>query len=443
MKKIVFVLMAAAMTLLTGNPVSAQGKYGADSAECIKYLSYYQEYFKQKNYDSALPNWRKAYKLCPATASQNMLIHGTTLLKGEIRKAGNDQARIDGIVDSILVIYEQRVATYPKNAVSALNNKGLDLINYRKDRTQELYDGLNDIIARNGAETRSNILMFDLQMAIELYQQGTLDAESVIKTYQDNMALLESVSSTKNEAEKEQDAKVKSDMEGLFISSKVASCENLIALFTPRYEANSNDLDLVTSIVAMMSSAEDCTDNDLYMAAATSMYQLQPTAKSAYYLYRLNSAKNNSADAIKYLEEAISYPDLEVATAADYNYQLATYCVKNGYYSKAYSAAKSAMDKDESYTGKCYYLMGTIWASLSCSGDEISTRSKYWVATDYMQKAKSADSSLADDCNSMISQYKVYFPQTADAFMYDLTDGQSYTASCGGLTASTTVRTQK
>ena len=442
MKKIVLVLMAAAMTLLTGNKVSAQGKYGADSAECIKYLSYYQEYFKQKNYDSALPNWRKAYKLCPPTANQNMLIHGTTLLKGEIKKA-SDKARIDGLVDSILVLYEQRAANFPKNKVTALNNKGIDLVNYRKDRPEELFAGLNDIISRNGSETRASILMFDLQTAIELYQAGSLDAETVIKIYQENIALLEGASSTKNEAEKEQDAKVKSDMEGLFITSKVASCENLIALFTPRYEASPDDIDLVTSIVAMMSSAEDCTDNDLYMAAATSMYKLQPTAKSAYYLYRLNAARNNSADAIKYLEEAISYPDLDIATAADYNYQLATYCVKNGYYSKAYSAAKTAMDKDEEYTGKCYYLMGTIWASQSCSGDEITARSKYWVATDYMQKAKAADSSLTDDCNSMISAYRVYFPQTADAFMYDLTDGQSYTASCGGLSAQTTVRTQK
>ena len=57
-----------------GHVMSAQGKYGADSAECIKYLSYYKEYYKSKNYDSALPNWRKAYSLCPPTANQTMLV---------------------------------------------------------------------------------------------------------------------------------------------------------------------------------------------------------------------------------------------------------------------------------------------------------------------------------------------------------------------------------
>ena len=69
-------------------------------------------------------------------------------------------------------------------------------------------------------------------------------------------------------------------------------------------------------------------------------------------------------------------------------------------------------------------------------------RAKYWVATDYMQKAKNADETLTEDCNNYISQFRVYYPQTAEAFMYDVTDGQSYTVSCGGMRATTTVRTQ-
>ena len=44
---------------------------------------------------------------------------------------------------------------------------------------------------------------------------------------------------------------------------------------------------------------------------------------------------------------------------------------------------------------------------------------------------------------NLINQFKVYYPQTAEAFMYDITDGQSYTVSCGGMRATTTVRTQK
>ena len=53
MKKISLILFAV-IAMVAGGNAFAQGKYGADSAECIKYLSYYQEYYKQKNYDDAL-----------------------------------------------------------------------------------------------------------------------------------------------------------------------------------------------------------------------------------------------------------------------------------------------------------------------------------------------------------------------------------------------------
>ena len=55
MRKITLALLAIGMAFI-GTKASAQGKYGADSAECIKYLSYYVEYYTTKNYEEALPN---------------------------------------------------------------------------------------------------------------------------------------------------------------------------------------------------------------------------------------------------------------------------------------------------------------------------------------------------------------------------------------------------
>ena len=442
MRKISVILFSVIFAFLGGNVLKAQGKYGADSAECIKYLSYYNEYFKQKNYKEALPNWRKAYKFCPPTANQTMLINGTALFRKLIAQNASNKEYRKALIDTLLTLHETRAKYYPKYAVTTLNNKGTDMSNYINDKYEELYKGLSEIIAINKENTKASILLFDLNAAINLYQAGKLDAEKVISTYQDNLALLEKLN-VKSDSEKEVNAKVKSDMEGLFISSKVASCENLIALFTPRYEANKDNIELVTNIVKMMSATENCTDNDLYLKAATSMHKLQPTAQSAYFLFRLNVARNNASDAAKYMEEALSSNELDVATKAAYNYEYATFCVKNSYFTKGYAAAQKALELDPTYSGKSYYLMGTIWGSMSCGGDEISRRAPYWVACDFMQKAKAADPSLTEDCNRMISHYSVYFPQTADAFMYDLTNGQSYTVSCGGLRATTTVRTQK
>lgn len=441
MKKLRLLAVIAAVAAFGCGTASAQGKYGADSANCITYLSYYKEYFKQKNYDQALPNWRKAYKFCPPTANQTMLVDGTTLLRRVINQNLSNKQYRDALIDSLLTIHEQRAEYYPKYAVTSLNNKGTDISNFKKDDPKALYEGLNDVIVRLQSDVKASLLLFNLNAAIDLYQNGDLEAENVINTYQNNIALIESMNT--EEADQEQNNKVKTDMESLFITSKVASCDNLIALFTPRYEADPENIDLVTNIVRMLSSTENCSDNDLYLNAATSLYKLNPTVQSAYFLYKLNSSRGNVDDAIKYMEEALSGEGIDEATAGSYNYELAAFCIKNGMNAKGFAAAEKVAALSPELAGKAYYLMGTVWGTTSCSGDEIARRAPYWVACDYMNKAKAADPALADDCNRLIAQYSVYFPQTAEAFMFDLSNGQSYTVSCGGMRAVTTVRTQK
>ena len=147
-------------------------------------------------------------------------------------------------------------------------------------------------------------------------------------------------------------------------------------------------------------------------------------------------------NAIKYMEEAIAYPESDSIQDAAYYYELATACFKAGNNVKANEAALNALKYDPSYAGKSYLLVGTIWGSLVCPGNDIEKRAQYWVAVDYLVKARNADPSLADEANKLISQYSTYYPQTAEAFMYNITSGDPYTVSCGGLRANTTVRTQ-
>lgn len=439
MKKIIL-LLAALATMMGAFDASAQGKYGKDSADCIKYLSYYKEYFKQKNYAEATPNWRKAYKFCPPTANQTMLIDGATLVRQLINKNQKNTIYKEALVDTLMTLHDLRAQNYPKYKITALNNKALDMINYVKNDPKKLYEGCKAIISETGLKTKPQVFLFMLNSAVELYQAGNLDTESVINDYQGAMAYINDI---EKENPSETISNIKTDIESVFISSKVASCENLISLFTPRYEANPEDLDLAKNIVKMMNSTEDCADNDLYLKAVNTVYKLEPSYNAAYGLFRLYAAKGDVESAIKYMDEAIAYPESDTATDAQYEYELAVFAFKNGKKAKAYEAALKAVELDSSLAGKAYFLCGNIWGANSCGGNEIESRANFWVAVDYMNKAKAADESLTEDANSYIRQYSVYYPQTADAFMYNFTDGQSYTVSCGGLRATTTVRTQK
>lgn len=437
MKKLTLILLAAAALFAGQTKVSAQGKYGADSAECLKYLSYYQEYWKQKNYDSALPNWRKAYSVCPATASQNMFIHGTRLMTRQLDKI-KDPAMRSAIIDTIITLQDQRMATYPKKRQEILNNKGQYMINYRSADTKYIYENLSVIVDELGSKSSGSILVNLLQSGIALYRENKLSADDVIGLY-DRVSEAIGGAQAKSDAEVEDNAKAKATIESIFADSKVASCENLIAIFGPRYEADPNNLALVSNIVKLMNNAEDCASNDLYLKAVTSMYKLDPSYRSAYALFRLNSARGNVADAGKYLEEAIASPESDEATDAQYCYELAAFSYKNGLRGKAADAARKAIDLDNGFAGKAYMILGNLWASATCT-DDVDKYARFWAATDYYQKARSADPSIADDVASAISGVARYYPEASEIFMYDLQAGQSYTVSCGGLSATTTVR---
>ena len=442
MKRIVLFISIASMMLLGGSKLSAQGKFGPDSAECIKYLSYYTEYYKQKNYDSALPNWREAYRLCPPTARYSLLSDGTTLLKKVLQQNSKNPIYKEALVDSIMKIYDERIQYWPKYATSSLNNKALDMYNYFKDDPEKLYEGLTAAVNELGVKARANIYLFQMNTAVDLYKDGKLDPETVINIYEKAVANVAQMPA-KNDVEKRSNEKVITDIETLFIASQVASCDNLIALFTPRYEADPKNVDLAKNIVKMLGITDGCTDNTLFLNAVTVMHENEPSNVSAYNLYKLYAGRGDVDNAIKYMTEAIEHTGSDDVTDAGYQYELAAFCYKNGQTSKAYAAAQAAAELDPAIKGKAYMLIGTIWGSTVCTGNDIETRAKYWVAVDYMNKAKAADETLAEAANDLIRQYSAYYPQTAEAFMYDVTDGQSYTVSCGGMRATTTVRTQK
>ncbi len=440
MKKLALIVFAA-LAFMGQNALAQTSRFGhgQDSADCVLYLSYYEEYFKQKNYDSALPNWRKAYSVCPPTASENMFIRGTTLMT-RLYNQTKDAAARKAIVDTILTLQDQRMATYPKKRNTILNNKGQHIINYRSDDAEYTYKALNEIVDELGPQANGPLQVNLLQSAITLYRENKLTADDVIAAYDKVSANVENAPA-KNDAEKEDNLKVKATIESVFADSKVASCENLMAIFGPRFEADPNNLALVSNIVKLMNSAEDCASNDLYLKAVTAMYKLDPSYRSAYGLYRLNAARDNVAEAAKYLEEAIASAESDEATDAQYNYEMAAFCYKNGMRGKAIEAARKAVDMDYGYAGKAYLILGNLWASATC-GETVDKWARYWAAADYYQKARNADPSIADEAAASLGSVSRYYPEASEAFMYDLTKGQSYTVSCGGMTATTTVRVQ-
>ena len=450
MKKLTFIILAA--LAVSYGTARAQGNA---SDECAKYASFYAEAYKAKDYEKALTNWRKTYELCPRNYRQNIYVHGAKLINDEIArnvKNGNKELA-KAQYDTLLTLLDQRLQYYPtakkggvvvENKYELLNNKGNYIINYsalNDDDPKYLLDNLSTISSSLEENTAPSILVNELKAAVALYREDKVDAEKVIETYE-KVAGFISNAPAKNDAEAEENRTAKGNIDLIFADSKVATCENLIAIFTPRFEATPDDIGLVTNIVKLMNSADDCAGNDLYLKAVTTLHRTNPSHTSAYSLYRLNSALGKTADAGRFLDEAIAASDVDDDSKAKYQYELALYAYKNGMRGKAQDAARRAVELDRGYAGKAYLILGNLWASTSCSGD-VDKYARYWAATDYYQKARSADPSVADEASSSIASVSRYYPPASEIFMYDLTAGQSYTVSCGGLSATTTVRVSR
>ena len=437
MKKTAIILLALALVM----PAMAQGRFGKDSAECVKYLSYYSELVKQNNLKDAAPSWRMAFSICPPTANQNMIINGQKIIRYEIAQNVKNPERVKQLVDTLILLHDTRAKYYPKYAVKSLDNKAIDIVNFCGADYKKVFETNGPILDQIKGNASPVVFVKQMQAAVDMYKHQQLSAEDVMESYNKYADMLDEKIDSGNSPEYRS---AKQDVESVFIESGVASCDNLVSLYGPRYAANPADENLLKSMVKMLTKSE-CMNTELFLKSVESLNEIDPSASSTYALYKLYSSRDENTKAAEALEKAISLLDAsETETASNYNMELATYYFKKcGRNAAAVAKAKAVAESNEALKGKAYLLIGTIWGSSKCGGDEVASRAPFWVAIDYMQKAKAADPSLEDEANGLISQYRRYFPNAADAFMYDVVEGDGYTVSCGGMTERTTVRLNK
>lgn len=434
-------ILLAALAIMMSTLVFGQGRYGADSAECIKYLSFYQQYVKQNNLEDAAPNWRKAIKYCPPTASQNMLLDGMKIMRKEINQFRNNPIRKKELVDTLMMLHQMRIDNYPNYATTAKTNKAVDMMNYAEPGSEmDVYNALGEALDAAKGKSNTTVAVRYLDYAIQLYKSGRLMDADVFSAFEKSIETLELVKEAK--PSKMVDDAI-ADVESLFAGSGVASCENLVAVFQPRYDAAPEDEAVLSNIVTLFSST-GCTDQDLFLKAVEGLYKVDPSSNSAHLLFQLYSSLPDGGEkAVQYMNEAIAYEDSDAEKDAEYYFELATYLFsKLDRKADAAAAAKKAAES-ATWQARSYFLLGTIWSTLKCEGNPIETRAPFWVATDYMVKAKNADATMAEEADKQIATYRQYYPLQADAFMYDIVDGDRFQVSCNGMSESTTVRTQK
>ncbi len=419
-------------------PAFSQGLANA-SVECQRSVAFYTDYIKVDNFRDAAPIWREALRECPPGVRQSIYVDGIRIFKYLIEQNKDNEQLKNSLIDSMLTMYDLRVEHFPKYAASASMFKVYDMLEYMGNEDQKILESIEKAMEISGDKTDPSLFVIAMQKMTSLYSKGSVTDKQVFDLYSRFSTIVDHQIATNNPDA----SKVKNDLDNLFVASGVANCENIVELFTPRFDANPDDKDLASTIVSLLSSA-GCTTEPLFLRTVETLYNSDPTnylyIRNLYLLY---SAKGDQDNAIKMLEEAIASEQSNDTEDANMLITLANYHLQLENLSKAAETARLAMEKDASVSGRANLILGLVWASVRCTGNEIETRAKYWVAVDYLIRARNADPSLAQEANNYINNYSQYFPAQEEAFMFDIIDGASYTVNCGGLRATTTVRTRK
>lgn len=426
-------------------------KYGEDSVKTITELSLYQEFYDQwKNqgyktntvYD-ALKSWRYLFDKAPRV-TENLYIHGAKMYRRLIQKA-NDEERKEGLIDTLMMIYDQRLTYFPtSNGKSQegkiLGYKGVDLYRFRPEKTDKVFNILKEAVEKRGVNTQSAVLVYYFRTAIKKVKNDEAEKKLIVETY-DQISDIIDKNLEKYEGSNSRYYNMWKTVQGNIENSfePWATCEDLISIYGKKFNKNPKDKDLLNKVTNILDK-KGCTEDPLYFDVKTNLYKVDSTGDHAMELARMNIEKKNYEKAENYLKEATDLYDSDVDKADGYKLLAKVDMFLKDYPSARQNAYKALelIPKD----GSLYIMIGDMYAASAdqCGSNDLTSKVAYWAAVDKYQKAKSIDETVADQANRRIRQYRQHFPKTETIFFHDLNKGDKYEVDNCWINETTTVR---
>jgi tetratricopeptide (TPR) repeat protein len=425
MKKLIILVVA----ILAVFSVGAQSKYGADEQKCKENLSMFREYYKQKNYDDAYNPWRWAYVNCPES-SGNIFKNAPKILKAKMKA---DKANKSAYVDTLMMVFDDRIKYFGKEGY-VLGIKGYELIVVDKSRSEEALGYLKRSIELEGNNASVQAVFGYIKAIVNLEKSGVKAKSDVIEAYSVVSEVIDYniVNETKMAVHF---VKYSEKVEELF--TPYANCDDLIALFSVKFDPATEDVNLLKRIIKVLDNKK-CTDSDLFFSASSRLYELEPSSASADQMSKMSIAKGKSSNAIAFAKQAIELEE-DANQKAIYYLGLADAYRNGGSYASARNAVYSALELRNGW-GEAYMNLGNIYiAGAKNCGSDFDKSTVYWVAVDAFRKARTYEET-SDRASKSISTYSKYFPTKENCFFNGVEAGKQHTVACW-INKTTTART--
>ncbi len=438
LRSLFFTTFIAASLISVGQTGAEDGSrygHGEDSLRCVRNLSLYREFARQRDYDMAYPYWKNTFVECPQ-ASKNIYLDGVKIIKHRLDKNEIDDNKNE-LLDTLMLIYDKRIQYYGEKG-NVRGRQGVDLLKFGRDDLKNVevaYNYLKESIEIRKTKTSDPVLLSFVSTTIILFQNNIVEANTTIEDYILVSSIIDEKLTLKpnNPGLKE----IKLAIDDNFVKEGPGDCDTLIAYFEKELSSKQENIEFLRMLTSLLRN-RDCTNSDLFYSSSKNLQTLSPTAESALNIAILAFSSKKYQEAIDYYQQALNL-ETEEDKKADYYFGLAASYSELNNNEKARNLALKAIEIRPEW-GEPFILIGQMYATSKNECSSISLpNSVYWIAVDMFIKAKKIDPSVQEKANKLILSYSKYFPNKEEAFFQNVFEGAKYMIGCW-INETTTAR---
>lgn len=425
----------------------------AQDDNCNANSSISHEAVKAGNFKDAYTPWRAVLDNCPllrfytyadgfkilqSFLDADNVANGNKRTSADYQKYFNELMEVHDLRMKYIPEFQTKMKGVP-SVSDALGTKAIAYLNYAPSVDLDVvYGWFRQSVDELKGEASSTVLHYFLETSSNKLKKDPAHQEQFIKDYLSaSQYIQDALDAATKESSKANLQVVKDNAVAMFINSGAASCASLQEIYGPKVEANKTDMKVLQEALDVMKMM-GCTEEDAYLQASLYAYRIEPTVDAALGCAYMSYKKGDIDDAVKFFDEAIGM-EKDNAKKADLSYRAAAVLASVKRLSQARNYAQKTLGYDENF-GKAHILIAQLYATSPNWSDESAlNKCTYFVIIDRLQRAKSVDSSLAEEANRLIGTYSRYTPAAADLFMLGYKAGDRITIG-GWIGETTTIR---
>jgi len=392
-------------------------------SEAMEKQAYYKLLMAQNKYDEAMDPLNWLYANNP-NLNPSIYIQGVDCMQNMI-KSTEDKARKERLQDSVLWMYDQRIAHFDNDA-STMDRKAYEAFKLFY-KTPSKYPLLADLYAEaydmNGPEISTFNLNTYMLLAKNYHKvkPTEMTAERVLDIHTTISDVIDAKRKNGENPEKLDKEQSKTDA---WLSSipGILSCEFVEEKLVPKFRANPSDLSIAKKIFKYSVQAK-CTDQPYFLEASEPVFKEQPSYALASAIGSKYLASGEISKGLEYHEEAAKLASTNeekfesLMGQAVANSKLGN---KSRSRTLAYEALSAVPGKAEAYN-----LIGNLYFTSfdDCRGDKSKVMDRGVFLAAYKMYERAGN-------KSQMAASKAQFPSIEEIFSEGKEEGQSITVGC-------------